>query len=71
MNEIDFRIEYIRDRVIITSTIKKSRSRMTDSDNREYIIFIKVINAVDDIISFFFIFKRFFIAHRLTVNDFH
>ena len=44
---------------------------MTDSDNREYIIFVKIINAVDDIISLFLIFKNFFIVYRLIVNDFH
>ena len=44
---------------------------MTDSDNHEYIIFIEIINVVNDIILFFFIFKRSFIVHRLTVNDFH
>ena len=71
MNEIDFRIEYARNRVIITLTTKKSQSRMTDSDNCKYIIFVEVINVVGDIISFFLIFKKFFIAHRLTVNDFH
>ena len=71
MNEIDFRIECARGRVIITLITKKSRPRMTDSDNREYIIFVEVINVADDIISFFLIFKKFFIVHRLTVNDLH
>ena len=42
---------------------------MTDSDNCEYIIFVTIMNTVDNIILFFLIFKRSFIVHRLTVND--
>ena len=71
IKEIDFRIEYIRSRVIVTLTTKKFSSRMTDSDNREYIIFVEIINAVDDIILLFPIFKESFIVYRLTVNDLH
>ena len=71
MNETDFRIKYSRNRVIVTLITKKSSSRMTDLDNREYIIFVAIINVVDDIILLFFIFKKFFIAHCLTVNDLH
>ena len=71
MNEIDFRIECATNRVIITLTTKKSSLHMIDSDNCEYIIFVEVINVVDNIILFFFIFKKFFITYCLTVNDFH
>ena len=69
MNEIDFRIEYERNRLIIILITKQSSSRMTDLNNREYIIFVEVINVVDNIITSFFIFKKIFIAHRLIVND--
>ena len=71
MNEINFRIEYAKDCIIITLITRKSQSRMTDSDNRKYFIFIKIINIVDDIIFFFLIFKKYFITYRLTVNDLH
>ena len=71
MNEIDFWIECEINYVIVILITKKSLSRMTNSNNREYIIFVKIINVVDDIISFFLIFKKFFILYRLTINDFH
>ena len=71
MDETGFRIGCARSRVVITLTTKKPSPRMADSDNREYITFVEVINAADDIISFFLIFKRSSIAHRLTVNDLH
>ena len=71
MNETSFRIECERSRMIITLITRKPSSRMIDSDNREYITSIEVINVADNIISFFFIFKKFIIAHRLTVNDLH
>ena len=63
MNETDFRIECEKSRIIITLITKKSSSRMTDLNNREYIIFVEVINAADDIISSFLIFKKSIIAH--------
>ena len=44
---------------------------MINLNNRKYITSIEVINVVDDIISFFLIFKKFIIVHRLIVNDFH
>ena len=69
MNEIDFRIECERSRLMITLIIKQSSSRMTNSNNHEYIIFVEVINVVDDIITSFLIFKKIFIAHHLIVND--
>ena len=69
MNETDFRIKYAKNRVIITLITKKSRPRMINSDNREYIIFVKIINVADDIILLFLIFKKSFIAHRLIVNN--
>ena len=69
MNEIDFRIKYKRNCLMITLITKQSSSRMTNSNNREYIIFVEVINVVDDIITSFLIFKEVFIAHRLIVND--
>ena len=71
MNEIDFRIECERNRVIITLITKKFSPRMINSDNHEYIIFVEVINVVDDIISSFLIFKKLIIVHRLIVNDFY
>ena len=71
MNEINFCIKYERSYLIVTLIINKFSSRMTDSNNREYIIVVEIINVVDDIISFFFIFKKDFIVHRLTVNDLH
>ena len=69
MNEIDFRIECERSRLMIILIIKQSSSRMINSNNRKYIIFVKVINVVDNIIISFLIFKKIFIAHRLIVND--
>ena len=44
---------------------------MTDSNNCENIILIEIIYIVEIIILFFLIFKKSFIVHRLTVNDFH
>ena len=69
MNKIDFRVECERSRSMIILITKQSSPRMTNSDNHEYIIFVKVINVVDDIIILFLIFKRVFIVHRLTIND--
>ena len=53
MNEIDFRIKCKRNRLIITLIINKFSSRMADSDNHKYIIFVKIINVVNNIIFFF------------------
>ena len=39
MNETDFRIECERNHVIVILITKKPSLRMTNSDNREYIIF--------------------------------
>ena len=44
---------------------------MIDLDNREYIISIKVINVVDNIMLLFLVFKKTFIAHRLIINKFY
>ena len=71
MNKINFRIKCERNYVIVKLITKKSSSRMINSNNRKYIIFIEIINAVDNIISFFLIFKKSFIVHCLTVNNFH
>ena len=48
---------------MITLIIKQFLSRMTDLNNRKYIIFIEIINVVDNITTSFFIFKEVFIAH--------
>ena len=64
-----FWIKCERSRLMIILIIKQSLSRITDSNNREYIIFVEVINVVDNIIILFLIFKKVFIAHRLIVND--
>ena len=69
MNEIDFRIKCEKNRLMIILITKQFSSRMTNSNNRKYIIFVEIINVVDDIITSFFIFKKVFIAHRLIVND--
>ena len=71
MNETDFRIECKKNYIIVILITKKSLSRIINSNNRKYIIFIKIINIVDDIISFFFIFKKSFIVYRLIINEFH
>ena len=68
MNEIDFLIKCARDHVIIILITKKPWSRMTDSDNREYIIFIEIINVVDDIILFFFSFLKNLLSHIVWLS---
>ena len=50
MNEIDFYIECKRNRLTIIVIINKSLLRITDVNNREYIIVVKIINVVDTII---------------------
>ena len=69
MNETNFQIECKRNCIIVTLITRKFISRMIDSDNRKYITSIEIINVIDDIISFFFIFKKFIIVHRLIIND--
>ena len=69
MNETEFRLNCGKSRIIITLNIKKF-FKMTDSNNREYITSMKIINVDDEIISSMLIVKRNFILHRFAVNDF-
>ena len=52
--------------------IQKS-SKTVDSNNREYLTFIKIVNDEENLISFMFIAKNFnLILHRMIVgNDLH
>ena len=69
MNETEFRLNCGKSCIIITLNIKKS-FKMIDSNNREYIILMKIINVNDEIISSMLIVKENFILYRFVVNDF-
>ena len=69
MNEIDFRINYDRNRIMLTLNIQKL-SKTTDSDNRKYLTFIKVINNEENLISFILIAKDVdLILHRMIIGN--
>lgn len=72
MNEIDFRIDCERNRSIITLNATKSL-KMTNSNNREYVIVVKSINDEDETIPFMLITQEVdFVLHRVIVdNDLH
>ena len=72
MNEIDFRVNCDRNRIVLTLNIQKS-SKTIDSNNRKYLTFIKIINDEENLILFMFIAKNVdLILHRMIVdNDFH
>ena len=69
MNETEFRLNCGKSRIIITLNIKKP-FKMTDSNNREYITSMKIINVDGEIIPSMLIVKKNFILHRFAVNDF-
>ena len=68
MNETEFRLNCEKFRIIIILNIKKF-FKMTDSNNREYIISMKIINVNDKIISSMLIVKKNFILHYFVVNN--
>ena len=72
MNEINFHINCDKDRIVLTLNIQKS-SKIIDSDNREYLTFIKIINDEENSILFMFIAKNVdSILHRMIIdNDFY
>ena len=72
MNEIDFRVNCDRNRIMFILNIQKFL-KTVDSNNREYLTFIKIINDKENSILFIFIAKDVdLILHRMTVdNDFY
>ena len=69
MNEIDFRINCGRDRIVFTLNIQKFL-KTVDSNNREYLTFIKIINDEENLILFMFIAKNVdSILHRMIVGN--
>ena len=68
MNEIDFRINCDRSQIVFILTTQKS-SKTVDSNSREYLTFIKVINDEENSISFIFITKDIdSTLHRIIVD---
>ena len=63
MNETDFRIDCERSRIVITLDVNK-KIRMTDSNNRDYVTSVKIVNAIDDTISSMLIMKKVNILHK-------
>ena len=57
MNEIGFRIEVGKTRMIIFFD-KSKRNYIADSDNRNYCTVVKIVNAEDADISFLLILKK-------------
>ena len=72
MNEIDFRVNYGRSRIVLILNTRKS-SKTVNPNNREYLTFLKVINDEEDSISLIFIAKNVdSILQWMTVgNDLH
>ena len=68
MNETDFRIDCERSRIVITLDVNKN-IRMTDSNNRDYVTSVKVVNAIDDTILTMLIMKRVNILHKWTLSN--
>ena len=69
MNEIDFRVNCDRDRIMFILNIQKF-SKTADSNNRKYLTFIKIINDKKNLISFMFIAKDIdLILHRMIVDN--
>ena len=53
---IDFRVNCDRNRIVFTLNIQKFL-KTVNSNNREYLTFIKIINDEENLISFMFIVK--------------
>ena len=72
INEINFRINCDRNRIVLTLNTQKSLKTI-DSNNREYLTFIKIINDKKNSISFIFIAKDIdLILHCMIIdNDFY
>ena len=69
MNEIDFRVNCDRNRIMFTLNIQKFLKTI-DSNNREYLTFIKIINDEENSILFIFIVKNVdSILHRMIVDN--
>ena len=69
MNKIDFRINCGRDQIVLTLNIQKFL-KTVDSNNREYLTFIKIINDEENSISFIFIAKNVnSILHRMIIDN--
>ena len=69
MNEIDFRVNCDRNRIMLILNIQKFL-KTTDSNNREYLTFIKVINDKKTLILFMFIVKNVdLILYRMIVDN--
>ena len=60
MNETNFRINYDRSRIIITFDKKIN---ITNLNNRDYCINVKIINVVKKIISFLLIMKNIHVLY--------
>ena len=68
MNEIDFCVNCDKNRIVLTLNIQKSL-KTVDSNNREYLTFIKIINDKKNSILFMFITKNVdSILHRMIVD---
>ena len=63
MNETSFRIDCDRTQLIVTMNVNKSL-RMTDSNNRDYIISMKCVSFANDVISSLFILSEVNILHK-------
>jgi len=74
MNEIEFRIECERSRIVIivefNETFKKL-SKIIDSNNREHLIDVECINVKKKIIQSMFIFRESTLLNRYFVNFLH
>ena len=63
MNETNFRIDCDRAHLVMIINVNKSL-RMIDLNNRDYIISMKCVNFVNDVISFLFIILKVNILHK-------
>ena len=72
MNEIDFRINCDRNRIVLTLNIQKFLKTI-DSNNREYLTFIKIINDEKNLISLMLIAKNvdLILHHMIIDNNFY
>ena len=69
MNEIDFRVNCGRDRIVLILNIQKFL-KTVDLNNREYITFIKAINDKENLILCMFIAKDVdSVLHRMIVGN--
>ena len=72
INKINFRINCNKDRIVFTLNIQKFL-KTVDSNNREYLTFIKIINDKKNSILFMFIAKNvdLILHHMIVDNDFY